>query len=209
MAVDTEGHVSASSEEAHITSMQQTTHKTSTCNVLAIIENVVTKVYIDSGSDVSLISEAFRMSIPSLRTKTLQQPQVVPRAVTGDYLDNLGTRSVNMRLGSEMFAHTVQVVRNVTQPVILGWDFLFAHFVVLDLKQGLLKVGSRARVPLLSATETAPISCNNDNPTHDIGSSLSIDSEQLKQQQHSDECLSTVISWVKDSACSKHVVNHW
>ncbi|KAJ0068233.1 hypothetical protein NL108_017965 [Boleophthalmus pectinirostris] len=100
------------------------------------------------------------MSIPSLRTKTLQRPQVVPKAVTGDYLDNLGTLSMNMRLGSEMFTHTVQVVRNVTQPVILGWDFLFAHFAVLDLKEGIFKVGTRARVPLLSATETAPLSCN-------------------------------------------------
>ncbi|MEQ2216925.1 hypothetical protein XENOCAPTIV_025699 [Xenoophorus captivus] len=39
--------------------------------------------------DISLISEVFRMSIPYLRTKMLQRPHVVPRAVMGDYLDNL------------------------------------------------------------------------------------------------------------------------
>lgn len=123
MVAGAEGQVSASVEEAHpqpVRQSPQTTRKTFTRNVLAIIENVATKVYVDSGSDISLISEAFRMSIPSLRTKMLQRPQVVPRAVTGDYLDNLGTISMNIRLGSEMFTHTVQVVRNVTQPVILG-----------------------------------------------------------------------------------------
>ena len=160
MVAGTEGQVSAFSEEAQTDSLQQSIHRAFTRNVLAIIENVATKVYVDSGSDISLISEAFRLSIPSLRTKVLQRPQIVPRSVTGDYLDNLGSLSMNVRLGSEMFTHTVQVVRNVTQPVIFGWDFLHAHFAVLDLKKGVLNVGNHASVPLLQATETAPLSCN-------------------------------------------------
>lgn len=52
--------------------------------------------------------------------------------MTGDYLDILGTFPITIRLGNEDFTHTVQVVRNITQPVILGWDFLLAHHAVLD-----------------------------------------------------------------------------
>lgn len=97
-------------DEAHTITVPQLIPRNYTCNVLAIFENVGTKVYVDSGSDISIISEAFRMSMPSLRTKPLQRPQIVPRAVTLDYLNNLGTLSTNLALGSEMFTHTVQVV---------------------------------------------------------------------------------------------------
>lgn len=72
MVAGAEGQVSALSEEAQTQSVQKSPPRSFTRNVLAIIENVATKVYIDSGSDISLISEAFRLSIPSLRTKILQ-----------------------------------------------------------------------------------------------------------------------------------------
>jgi hypothetical protein len=80
---------------------------------MAVIENIATKVYLDTGSDISLISEAFGMSIPSLRTKAMQHSELLPRAVTGDYLDVLGTLPINIRLGSEQFTHTVHVFRAI------------------------------------------------------------------------------------------------
>lgn len=49
-------------------------------------------------------------------------------------------------------------------------------------------------------TQTAVHTDNNDGLTQDIHCTLSVASEHLKQQQQSDDCLSTVISWVKDSA---------
>ena len=36
--------------------------KTPTRYVMTVIENITTKVYLDTGSDISLISEALRMS---------------------------------------------------------------------------------------------------------------------------------------------------
>ena len=93
--------------------------KTPTRYVMTVIENITTKVYLDTGSDISLISEAFGMSIPSLRTKAMQHSELLPRAVAGDCLDFLGTLPISIRLGSEQFTHTVHVVRDVIQPVIL------------------------------------------------------------------------------------------
>ncbi|KAF5905694.1 Glyceraldehyde-3-phosphate dehydrogenase [Clarias magur] len=160
MVADAGGQVSAAIGDEAQHQVLPPSYKTPTRYVMTIIENIATKVYLDTGSDISLISEAFRMSVPSLRTRTMQRSLLYPRAVTGDYLDNLGTLPITIRLGTETFTHTVQVFRNITQPVILGWDFLLTHHAVVDLREGSLKVGNRTSVPLLCATETAPLSCS-------------------------------------------------
>ncbi len=56
-------------------------HKKPTDYVMAIIENIATKVFIDLGLDVSLISYDFRMS---------------------NYLDNDGTLAMTISLGNEV-----------------------------------------------------------------------------------------------------------
>lgn len=160
MVADPEGQVSAAMADEAPQQVLPPSHKKPTRYVMAVIENISTKIYLDRGSDISLISEDFRMSLPSLRTKAMQRSELFPRAVTGDYLDILGTLPITIRLGNDAFTHIVQVVRNVTQPVIVGWDFLLTHHAVLDLREGILKVGSRTSIPLLCATETAPLRCN-------------------------------------------------
>lgn len=122
MVAGAEGQVSAATKREAQQQKSPLPCKAPTRYVISMIENIATKVFLDSGSDISLISEAFRMSVPSLRTKPMQRSELLPWAVTGDYLDNLGTLPITIRLGNEMFTHIVQVVRNITQPVILGWD---------------------------------------------------------------------------------------
>lgn len=159
MVAGAEGQVSAATKREAQQRKSPLPCKAPTRYMISIIENIATKVFLDSGSDISLISEALRMSVPSLRTKPMQRSELLPRAVTGDYLDNLGTLPITIRLGNEMFTHIVQVVRNITQPVILGWDFLLSHRAVMNVGEGNLKVGNTT-VPLLRATEVAPLSCH-------------------------------------------------
>ena len=78
-----------------------------------MIENIATKVYLDTGLDISVISEAFRMSIPSLRTKAMHHSELLPRTVTGDYLDVLGTLPIYIR----------QVVSNLSTLFTLAETF--------------------------------------------------------------------------------------
>lgn len=80
------------------------------------------------------------MSIPSLAKKPIQKSFLLAKSVTGDYLDTLGMLPITIRLGEEVFSHDVQVVRNATQPVILGWDFLSKHHAVVDLRENNLKL---------------------------------------------------------------------
>lgn len=126
--------------------------RTQTRYVVTVIENIATKVYLDTGSDISLISEAF--------SNHTQRSQLFPWSVTGDNLDNLSTLTITISLCNEVFTHTVQVIRNITQPVILAWDFLLLHHAVVDLREGIFKVGKRTSVPLLCATETVLLSCS-------------------------------------------------
>lgn len=71
-----------------------------------------------------------------------------------------GPFSIIIRLGDEIFTHHVQVVRNTAQPVLLGLDFLRKYHGILDLRAGQLTIGNRAIIPLLRATQTAPLSCS-------------------------------------------------
>lgn len=68
MEVDAEGRVSAAIGDEAQQEVQPPLHKNPT---MAVIENIATKGYIDSGSDISLIGEDFRMSLPSLTTKAM------------------------------------------------------------------------------------------------------------------------------------------
>ncbi len=79
--------------------------------------------------------------------------------MTGDYLDTLGMLPITIRLGEEVFSHDVQVVRNATQPVILGWDFLSKHHAAIDLRENHLKLWNWT-VPLLCSQERVPLRSN-------------------------------------------------
>lgn len=83
-----------------------------TSYVFAVIEDAAVRAFLDTGSEISLISDSLRMSIPSLRKKPLQKSNVLAQSVTGECLDTLGTLSIAVRIGEEMFTHNVQVVRN-------------------------------------------------------------------------------------------------
>ncbi len=124
--------------------------------VFAIIENIAIQAFIDTGSEISLISETLRMSTPSLAKKPIQKSFLLAKSVTGDYLDTLGMLPITIRLGEEVFSHDVQVVRNAIQPVILGWDFLSKHHAAIDLRENHLKLWNRT-VPLLCWQERVPL----------------------------------------------------
>lgn len=89
---------------------------------------------------------------------------VLAKSVTGDCLDTLGTLPISIRVGDRCFSHDVQVVRNATQPLILGWDFLQKHRQegegsVIDLTSNQLKLWDRP-VSLLCSPQIAPLRCS-------------------------------------------------
>lgn len=92
--------------------------------VRGVIESTEVPMLVDSGASVSLISADFRMSVPALRDRPLKQNYVASRAVNGQMLDTLGTMEITFRIGPTCWQHTFHVLRESTQCVLLGLDFL-------------------------------------------------------------------------------------
>lgn len=88
--------------------------------VTPIISRTLLYKHFFTGSEISLIIETLRMSIPSLKKKSIQKSFLLAKTVTVDCLDTLDMLHITVRLGEEVFSHDVQVVMNATQPAILG-----------------------------------------------------------------------------------------
>uniref|UniRef100_A0AAV2JF16 Reverse transcriptase RNase H-like domain-containing protein n=1 Tax=Knipowitschia caucasica TaxID=637954 RepID=A0AAV2JF16_KNICA len=130
-----------------------------TAYVRGVIEGVEASVLVDSGASVSLISSDFRMAVPTLRGRPLKKDFIGSRAVNGQTLDTLGTIDVSLHLGRASWRHTFHVLRESTQAVLLGLDFLAVNRALLDLGRGVLEIGDTC-LPLLYQAQLVPECCN-------------------------------------------------
>ncbi len=123
--------------------------------VSVVIENTVVHAFVDTGADVSIISEEFRMSTPALQKKQIVK-QIIPlTGVTGHPLDAVGLVTVNLSMAHKPMTHALQVVRNCAKPLILGWDFLVANGIIVDTRNMSLLVDDKL-VPLVSPCQYIP-----------------------------------------------------
>lgn len=129
-----------------------------TTYVKGLVEGDVS-VLIDSGSNVSLISEEFKMSIPTLRKRVLNTQYMFACAVNGQLLDTLGTVALPIELGGRSYEQNVHVVWGATQDILLGFDFMRQTCVIMDVGRGLLCIGD-SNIPLLRASDFIPQCCN-------------------------------------------------
>lgn len=127
--------------------------------VRGVVEGAEVPMLVDSGASVSLISADFRMSVPALQNRPLKKNFIDSRAVNGQMLDTLGTMAITFRLGQSCWQHTFYVVRESTQCVLLGLDFLTLNHALLDLGRGVLQLWD-VSVPLLRGGELVPSCCN-------------------------------------------------
>ncbi|KAK7877355.1 hypothetical protein WMY93_031928 [Mugilogobius chulae] len=99
------------------------------------------------------------MAVPTLRCRPLKKNYIDSRAVNGQTLDTLGTIDMTFHLGQTSWRHTFHVLRESTQAVLLGLDFLAENRALLDLGRGVLEIGG-ASLPLLYQTQLIPKCCN-------------------------------------------------
>ena len=109
-------------EEVIIGTEQGTTSPTRTgtsvCNTL-----------IDTGAMKSYISERYYQQLPSIKMQKLKHISV--RSAMGSNLTPLGMIHCSFELGKITFNSNLIVCRNLTQPLILGRDFLFQHHITV------------------------------------------------------------------------------
>ena len=109
-------------EEVIIGTEQGTTFPTkigtSVCNAL-----------IDTGATKSCISEKFYQQLPTINMQELRNVSV--KSATGSNLTPLGIICCSFELGNIRFHNNLIVCRNLTQPLILGRDFLLQHHITV------------------------------------------------------------------------------
>ncbi|KAG1936460.1 hypothetical protein F2P79_018511 [Pimephales promelas] len=105
------------------------------------------------------MSSDFRMSVPALRSRPMKKDYIATRAVNGQMLDTLGTLTVTLQLGTETWQQVFHVVREATQSVLLGWDFLVKNHALLDVSQAKLQLWD-VSIPLLASEDFVPACCN-------------------------------------------------
>ena len=84
---------------------------------------------IDTGTTKSCISERYYQQLPLIRLQKLRNISV--RSATGSNLTPLGIIHCSFELGKIKFNSNLIVGRNLTQPLILGRDFLLQHHITV------------------------------------------------------------------------------
>ena len=124
-----------------------------------LIEGTPVLALLDTGSDISIVSDDFRMQVPSLRKKPVTKQFLNTQSVTGQRMDTLGTIPITITVGSFTTSHVVQVVRGVNRQFLLGWDFFCSHKAKIDIEHAMLTVANHS-CPLVSFPRDSPICCN-------------------------------------------------
>ena len=85
----------------------------------------------------------------------MKKDYIATRAVNGQMLDTLGTLTVTLQLGTETWQHVFHVVREATQSILLGWDFLVKNHALLDVSHAKLQLWDIS-IPLLASKDFVP-----------------------------------------------------
>ncbi|XP_033116961.1 UBA domain-containing protein Mud1-like, partial [Anneissia japonica] len=104
------------------------------------VEGHKVSALIDTGANISLLSNQFRKSNKFLKSRGLQKVFTRAKAVDGSPLDIIGCVQVNLRIGDVTLNHNFHVTSSMERPMILGWDFLRSNGAVIDLQTGVIKI---------------------------------------------------------------------
>ena len=90
-----------------------------------IIEGCEAKALIDTGAGISLISDRFRLASPILKRKKLNTDvRISASSVNNEPVKLKGTMNLDVKIGSLETTYTFYVTEQMSNPVILGWNFL-------------------------------------------------------------------------------------
>ena len=56
-----------------------------------VLEDVTLDAFLDTGSDISIISEELRQKLPTLKKRPIKKSYLLARSVTGESIDSLGS----------------------------------------------------------------------------------------------------------------------
>ena len=124
------------------------------------IANNVVHAFLDTGASISLISESLYNDLPSLKRRHLSivsSPCV--HSVSGEPLDVLGSIIIPFNMSSVQLQHKFLVIRNINHSMILGWDFLIANNVTMNMSNSSVLIND-TYIPMLHKEQLITIISN-------------------------------------------------
>jgi hypothetical protein len=120
--------------------------------VIGTVNNVKTKLLIDSGAGLSIIDYKL---VYNLKIKNSEN--ICISAASGHKIDCVGFCTVNIQLSDLSFQHKFAVVKNFKHGLLIGSDFLSKHNAIINYNNNTLELKN-----LLGETEAIEFKGHND-----------------------------------------------
>ena len=138
-------------EEPTISTISTAEIDTNPCSVFGSIYSVPFTFLVDSGSHVTAVSLEtylnFFHSIPAVDSAEI--PAL--HTASGTPLITKGTFECSFQIGNQFYPIKTLIIENLTHPVVLGRDFMFAYDSSIDFKKSLITLSDE---PALMTTPT-------------------------------------------------------
>ena len=102
----------------------------------------------DSGCSGSCISTEFLEKNPSLR-KTFKAKEGTGVAINGSDVCSVGTVRLDFELEGYPMSIKCKVIKDLMDPIILGWDWMSRYEVCMDAGKGVVRFGKNRTAPLI------------------------------------------------------------
>ena len=102
----------------------------------------------DSGCTGSCISTEFLEKNPSLR-KTFKPKESTGVAINGSDVRSEGTVRLDFTVGNYPMSIKCKVIKDLMDPIILGWDWMSKYGVSMDAGEGVVRFGKDRTTPLI------------------------------------------------------------
>ena len=102
----------------------------------------------DSGCTGSCISTEFLDKNPSLR-KTFKAKEGTGVAINGSDVCSVGTVRLDFKIGDYPMSIHCKVIKDLMDPIILGWDWMSKYGVSMDAGKGVVSFGKGRTAPLI------------------------------------------------------------
>lgn len=139
-----------------VTIVQTDNTETKFCNVK--FQDIHILSLIDTGAQISLISESVFNKIDSSLVLEKHKPEIILRGVTGHELKATKRVMMKFKIGTKILTHEFHVVKDLNKSIILGIDFLNSHKAKLDFSKRTLAIGKQI-VLLKSKSELEKSAC--------------------------------------------------
>lgn len=116
-------------------------------------------ILVDTGAAFSIIREEVWLRLKPAGQRELQKTSTVPRIVnaSGDVIHIKGRSEISVEIAGCVYVHSMLVVQQLSQPCLLGADFLRKHKLDVLMSNNTIRLPGGPEVPITCVTPENPV----------------------------------------------------